>query len=151
MLFLKEEWNEFSMSIEGISSRWRLWMWTFILNGKQWIGLGFFSETNWMENEVDKKNKTKTSFCLTPKIPNNDMNQTGRAMWQNIIVHLAITLNSLCYVLECEHKREMAEKWTGSDRLTGIHESLCACNQCLVYHFSPPCCLSYSVLVSYGY
>lgn len=35
---------------------------------------GGFSEANWMENEVDKKNKTKTSFCLTPKIPNNDMN-----------------------------------------------------------------------------
>lgn len=114
-----------------------------------WFGVFFWDKLDGKWS--GQKNKTKTSFCLTPKIPNNDMNQTGRAMWQNIIVHLAITLNSLCYVLECEHKREMAEKWTGSDRLTGIHESLCACNQCLVYHFSPPCCLSYSVLVSYGY
>lgn len=150
MLFLKEEWNEFSMSIEGISSRWRLWMWTFILNGKQWIGLGVFSEANWMENEVDKKTKQKQVSVL----PQRFLTMTWIKQVEQCdktIVHLAITLNSLCYVLECEHKREMAEKWTGSDRLTGIHESLCACNQCLVYHFSPPCCLSYSVLVSYGY
>lgn len=55
----------------------------------------FISEANWMEKEVDEKTKQK-QVCLTPKIPkNNDMNQTGRAMWQNLIVHLAITLKTL--------------------------------------------------------
>lgn len=43
-----------------------------------WFGGGFLRQTGWKMKWTKKQNKT--SFCLTPKIPNNDMNQTDRAM-----------------------------------------------------------------------
>lgn len=43
-----------------------------------WFGGFFLRQTGWKMKWTKKQNKK--SFCLTPKSPNNDMNQTDRAM-----------------------------------------------------------------------